>query len=209
MLALLEVAPVRRRGDPLRTLGTIRELAHQAYSLTATFLSLRRIDALEPRELRTLDLAEVLDEACSQADVWAQVHRVSVDYRLDTRPLVRGEHDLLMRVFLNVLNNAIKASPPGATVHVSIDRHGNRVRIHIEDRGVGLKPRKAATSKSHRAYPQGLGQGLAFVRRVVRAHFGAFTLAPREGGGAIATIDLPLEQPTATASTAVSTSSMV
>ena len=118
-------------------------------------------------------------------------------------PLVSGHYDELVRLFRNLIRNAVEAMH-GKDVDRRIDVtvepvHGNgaapeRVLVRIADRGAGFEIEDAErlfepdfTTKS-----RGTGLGLALARQTARAHGGELTAAPRDGGGAIFTVLLPV-----------------
>lgn len=123
-------------------------------------------------------------------------------------PPVRGDAEKLTQVVLNLVRNAVEAARDGASPEVTMEtsvarvrlRHSSGrsiplVRVAIIDNGPGVAesmlPRlftPFATSKSH-----GTGLGLAVSRRIVEAHGGRIEVRNRAGGGAEATLYLPLE----------------
>jgi signal transduction histidine kinase len=102
-------------------------------------------------------------------------------------------------VLINLVQNAIEASPRGEVVRVELARDaGGGLTMHVLDRGLGIDPAIAgrlftvgATTKA-----KGNGLGLALARGLARQHGGELVLERREGGGAAAIVTLPAE-PTA------------
>jgi len=113
---------------------------------------------------------------------------------------VYGDIQRIERALIQLLDNAIKASPAGATVLLRWAANGDSAtRIEILDQGPGIPAEILAQLGSaflqndmslQRAWP-GAGLGLALARRVADAHGGTLTLAVREGGGSQATLTLP------------------
>lgn len=100
--------------------------------------------------------------------------------------------DALVGACTNLVNNSIEAGASQVSVALSVD--GDRLNIRVADNGPGFAAEQAGelmeafyTTKSH-----GTGLGLAVVQAVVKAHQGSFALTAPEGGGAQATISLPL-----------------
>jgi signal transduction histidine kinase len=121
--------------------------------------------------------------------------------RADDRPLsVHADPARLEQVFTNVLDNAVKFSPPGAPIAVRLEREGDGVLVTVTDQGIGL-PRGAAEAifdPYHRAANAagaqipGLGLGLFIARQIVEQHAGAITAeSPGEGLGTTIRIWLP------------------
>ena len=112
-----------------------------------------------------------------------------------------ADHDRLSQVFANLLGNAAKYSPPGKPVDIEVDADGDRVRIAIQDQGIGLSAEQAervfelftqvdtSIERSH----GGLGIGLTLVRKLVGMH-GGNVRAHSEGlgHGCRFTVELPL-----------------
>jgi two-component system sensor histidine kinase MprB len=107
--------------------------------------------------------------------------------------LVTGDAAALERAAVNLLDNAIKFSPPGTSIDVTL-ADGT---LQVADRGAGVSSdegRQAVErfwrSARARARP-GSGLGLSIVSDVAHHHGGRATLEPRPGGGAVATLHLP------------------
>lgn len=119
--------------------------------------------------------------------------------RIDVAEVARGltvgvDADQIHQVLLNLLRNALDASPPAAAVHVSVgvDRAGDVV-ITVADEGPGFAVSVLARpfAPFHTTKRDGTGLGLAIVRRIVEDHGGRVSLGNREGGGAAVSVVLP------------------
>jgi two-component system sensor histidine kinase CreC len=111
---------------------------------------------------------------------------------------VPGDRFLLVQALVNLVDNAIEFSPDGATIELDVRVDGERVRIAVADRGPGV-PDFASDRIFERFYslprPGGArssGLGLGFVREVATLHGGSVALVNREGGGAVAMLELPV-----------------
>ena len=112
---------------------------------------------------------------------------------------MHGDPFLLRQLLGNLLDNAIDFSPPGGTVELRAARVGGQLRIDVADRGPGV-PTYALERAFERFYslprPDGgtrsSGLGLNFVAEIAKLHGGSVTLDNRDGGGALATVLLPL-----------------
>jgi two-component system sensor histidine kinase MprB len=154
--------------DELTTLvGDVVELARGSHAST------------EHEEVR---LDELVDQAVARTR-----RRGELSFALDLQPtVVRGEGDRINRAVSNLLDNARKWSPPGATVELSLRDGVLRVRDH----GPGFEPDELAKvferfyrSERARKLP-GSGLGLAIVRQAAEAHGGYARASNAEGGGA-------------------------
>lgn len=100
----------------------------------------------------------------------------------------------LKQVFLNLLLNALEASPEGGQVSATLERQGDRVIVRVRDQGAGLPPEVLARlgEPFHTTKAQGTGLGLFLSRRLVRSAGGDITAANPQGGGAEVLVTLPL-----------------
>lgn len=106
---------------------------------------------------------------------------------------------ILSQVLFHVLTNAIRYSPDGAQVDVSVRQHGVRVEIVVADRGISVEPADAKRiyepfergSNARQFGVRGLGLGLYLARRQLSACDGRIEHHPRDGGGTIFRITLP------------------
>lgn len=150
-------------------------------------------------ELDWTDIGEVLRTAAISLLPEQQRRSVTLELRGDGKlPTVLGDRNKLLQVFQNLLENAIHASSEGAVVEVDAEPllHDSRpaVQVRIRDHGPGMAP--DAEAKAFEPFfttkAKGTGLGLAIVQRIVRQHSGEVGLASADGGGAVATVVLPV-----------------
>ncbi len=133
----------------------------------------------------------------SAAEIERARHRASglrFESRLEPYRLV-GARSRLERAVDNVLDNAIKWSPPGGTVDIRLDGGTLRVRDHgpgIAEDDLPHVFDRFYRAASARALP-GSGLGLAIVKQTVDDHGGTVTVANADGGGVLVTIDFEPE----------------
>lgn len=158
------------------------------------------------REITLLD-AQLPAEQRGRVDVGALMARlidgfrlragVAIDYTPPTEPCdVMAAEDRLAQVFINILENAISFSPPGAPVLVAVSRDGAQVVTAIADAGPGIAdadlPRvfdRFFTNRTNARAHTGLG--LAIVKTIVDTYGGSVTARNREGGGAEFEVRVP------------------
>lgn len=87
-----------------------------------------------------VDLAAVATECCEIARAIAEGKQIRVETVVEDRPVVRGSDLHLRRVVLNLTDNAIRYSPAGSTVHVSVARVDGRAVLTVRDQGCGIDP---------------------------------------------------------------------
>lgn len=124
--------------------------------------------------------------------------RVELD---DDLPLVEVDSVLMQRVFCNLLENALKYTPPGSHIWIRAGTTDTGMEVRLEDDGPGLPAgrEEAIFKKFERGQPEGstpgVGLGLAICRAIVEAHGGAIHARQRPGGGACFIFTLPLGSP--------------
>ena len=136
-----------------------------------------------------------LDEIVSIEVDRLRRHRTGVDLELKTEPCtVRGDAERLSRAVTNVLGNALKWSPEGRTVEVSVAQGSVVVRDHgpgIDEADLPLVFERFYRSPAARG-TAGSGLGLAIVRHVVEAHGGSVEATNAPDGGAVFTLRFPV-----------------
>jgi two-component system, OmpR family, sensor kinase len=199
VLANLELLTEELDGQPAETAGAALRSTRRMRRLVGDLLLLARADAARGSEPhRRTDLGQILIEAAAELGPMAEDHRLSID----ARPApVMGVRDELHRLILNLLENAVRHTPPGTRVHAVTRLADERAELIVEDSGPGIP---AALServferfvRGGRDGGRGSGLGLAIVRSVAISHGGEVTLEPASPGAAAApgtrfTIHLP------------------
>jgi signal transduction histidine kinase len=142
--------------------------------------------------------ARLLESAVAALEVQAKDAGVTFDVvGTDALPTLRGDPDKLAQLFLNVLDNAVKHSPRGTTVHIRGNRDNGAIVVRVRDAGSGL-PQGAQTRLFQRFYRgenaqrDGAGLGLAIAQAIAQAHGGSIRASNLEGGGAEFAVRLPV-----------------
>jgi NtrC-family two-component system sensor histidine kinase KinB len=116
-------------------------------------------------------------------------------------PEVFADADMLRRVLINLLENAIKYTPAGGKLHINARRDGDFVRICVGDTGPGIPPADQErifhkfTRLASKDGPRGLGLGLAYCRLAVLAHGGEIWVESQPGEGANFIFTMPVANP--------------
>ncbi len=166
-------------------------------TLVNELLDLSRIESgalqLQPERV---SIGELMAEAAGLLQTRAEAGDVTIIVE-GTELEVEADRAALLRVATNLLDNAVKWSPPGGRVWVEAVDEGDLVAITVRDEGPGIpeqdQPRvferffKSDASRSH----AGVGLGLAIVKHLVRAHGGTASVRSRPGEGAAFTVRLP------------------
>ena len=148
-----------------------------------------------------LDLADVAGEVVRRTTPHAQSAGIQLSLQADAQPAtVDADPDRLQQVFLILIDNAIKHTPPGGRVEVRVRRHGQSALVEVADTGTGIAPehlprifdRFYRADKARARAQGGTGLGLAIAKMLVEAHEGQLQLASTLGVGTQVTVVLPL-----------------
>jgi len=164
-------------------------------------LQVAKLEAGRERIARdAVGLEAVLDGAL--AAIAPQANETGVVIRPEIAPLpsVLGDADRLAQLFLNVLDNAVKHSPPGGIVEVRAAREDGAVVIRVRDSGSGLPAGGEGRLferfyRGENAARDGAGLGLAIAQAIAEAHGGRIEARNAENGGAEFTVRLPVTGP--------------
>jgi len=140
-------------------------------------------------------VAEAVEEVHPTAEAKGQFLRMELAPGL---PTILMDVDMVRRVLINLLENAIKFSRGGDLIQVSVKQEGEYLQIAVKDSGVGISPKdqerifEKFTRLGRHERSKGLGLGLAFCRLAVEAHEGSIWVESEEGKGSTFTFTLPV-----------------
>jgi len=207
------LAPIRTAAAILRSNPTGRAVVNcgdiierQVTQLTRLLDDLTDVARLAHDKL-SLQLADVsLSDAIGTAietckELLDSRHQICVVDPVDAHPMVHADPARLIQIFVNLLNNAAKYSPPATRVLVTARVDGGRVTVSVKDEGEGLdadflprvfEPFTRGDGQTTRT-PDGLGVGLALVKRLVELHNGQVSASSAGAGrGSEFVVSLPL-----------------
>jgi signal transduction histidine kinase len=171
--------------------GAMIDSGERINTLIKDLMDLSRVDQEVVSRFRPADGVR----ACIRL-IEARIHgTVHLDAELDDTIEIEGKAGDLSHVFLNLIDNAVRAAEPAGRVHVAVERRGDNVIFEIGDSGVGVAPEKHeavfAPFYTTRAAGDGTGLGLAIARQVVIQHGGTISIGRSPLGGALFTVALP------------------
>ncbi len=188
--------------DRARFAGAIGAQSERLAQMVERLLALAAVEHRQQLESpQIVDIADLLDSVASDSRSLLATRGLQLALRVDGTPRVRGDPFLLRQALENLVDNASSFAPSGTLIEVETDAQDGFVQIRVSDRGPGI-PDYALPRVFERFYslprPQGghrgSGLGLCFVAQVADLHGGSATLDNRAGGGARATLRLPLTE---------------
>jgi signal transduction histidine kinase len=144
-----------------------------------------------------VDLAAVAREAIADALPRATAAEVSLEFESALTPTVRADRVRLGQVFDNLISNAIKFTPPGGRVGLTISMVGDEAIVVVTDSGMGMtaEDQQRLFTRFFRtraaAKIQGTGLGLSITKAIVDAHHGSISVASEVGTGTSFTFTVP------------------
>jgi two-component system sensor histidine kinase KdpD len=174
-----------------------REEAKRLNRLVGNLLDMTRVEAgvLQLR-LEPGDIQDVIGSALAELDDRLTDRPVHIEVPQGL-PLVAMDFALMTRVLVNVLDNALKYSPPGSPINVRAYLASGHLEIDVSDRGLGIPPEDLSRvfDKFYRVKRPGRvagsGLGLSICKGIVAAHGGSIAAETRAGGGTTISIVIP------------------
>jgi signal transduction histidine kinase len=194
----------------LRAMGeAVRVATIQCERLIEGLLTLARSESGLLARRDRVDVGACALEAVGQVVGEARTLGVRVDVRAAAAgaALVAGDAALVGRLVANLVENGVRHNREGGWVRVSVDEEGGFAVVRVENTGEVISEAVAARllepfQRVTRRADGGAGLGLSIVRTVASAHGGRVVLAPREDGGLVVTVALPLTEATSTSTPA-------
>ena len=193
----LQQGDAASREELLRLMGLIAGESGRMSRLVDDLLLLARFDAGRPLDRRPVDLASLAAEAVQRARIVAPGRPVTLEAAEPV--IVDGDEGRLTQVIDNLIGNAIKHTPPGSPVTVTVAGRAGEAELTVADRGPGMTAEQASrvferfyrTDGARTRASGGAGLGLAIATALAAAHGGEITVDTAPGHGAAFCLRLP------------------
>jgi heavy metal sensor kinase len=190
----------RTAAEYQQILAVILDESRRLSRLVDDLLNLARADAGRVKlQVQEFYLNDLLAECCRSVQSLAAARRIAVECRCPDDVAFRGAEELVRRMVMNLLDNAIRYTPEGGRVTAALETGEAGLTIRIADTGVGIAPEVAPHvferfyrgDKARSRQDGGFGLGLAIVKWIAELHHGAVDLASAPGSGSTFTVTLP------------------
>jgi two-component system OmpR family sensor kinase len=197
-----------RRGaadDPVEraaALDAIEGEADRMGRLVADLLLLAQAEAGMKLEKQHVELDTLILEVYRQAQLMSASRfptgeRVAIRLGHEDQAIIEGDPDRLKQLLLNLIDNALKYTPPEGQITISLYRDQDGVRVSVADNGVGIPPDVLPQIfdrfyRAQREGRKGVGLGLSIARWIAEAHNGRLTVESQVGQGTTFTLWLPI-----------------
>jgi heavy metal sensor kinase len=182
------------------TLAVILDESRRLTRLVDDLLNLARADAGKVRlQVHDFYLGDLLQDCCRSAQALAAARGVAIECQSPEDLQFRGDEELLHRLMMNLLDNAIRHTPEGGRVVASLDAHDGEMALRVSDTGSGIAAdalphlfeRFYRGDKARSRQDGGFGLGLAIVKWIAESHGGAVAVRSAPGAGSTFSVTLP------------------
>jgi two-component system phosphate regulon sensor histidine kinase PhoR len=180
-----------------------KERTRGLLNLIKDLLDLSKIEAGKMVQYKEpLSLQEVIQRVVDLMRTEAEAKKIDLQFSAPSGiPLISADRNSMEGIFTNLISNAIKYTPEGRRVWITLSEEGGFVKAAVSDTGIGIKkedlPRifdkfyRVKTTETRQII--GTGLGLSIVKSIVDAHLGSISVESEEGGGATFTVLFPKE----------------
>jgi len=189
--------------EVLQSLDETLDQINQMTEMVDNLLTLARADeGRAPLALEPTDLRELVADVSETAGMLGEDARVMVETRIPDEPVrLAADRHRIRELLLNLVTNAIKYTPPGGRVGLSLEQSDGVATLVVSDTGIGIAPGdlphifdrfwRADPARSRTGERPGTGLGLAITKWIAEAHGGSITVQSRPGRGSVFTVRLP------------------
>jgi signal transduction histidine kinase len=199
LMSLEKIGPVNE--SQKQSLGIILEEADRLTRLINNILDLAKLESGKLRfTVDLIDINKIAESVVQKLEQQAAEKGIKLTIAKTIMPEFKASRDLITQVFMNLLNNALKFTPNGGTVHIDIRRKLATVEVSVKDSGQGIAPDQIPklfskffqVDSSMTRQHGGTGLGLVIVKHIIDAHRGEIKVHSDPGKGSEFIFSLPL-----------------
>jgi two-component system phosphate regulon sensor histidine kinase PhoR len=198
---LLE-GPVDEEAERQRFLNIIHKHVNRLTVIVDDLMQLSRLEQDEegvPLTMFTAPVKEVIDSAAALCRTKADEKEIKFAIACDPDLTARMDVELMEQAAVNLLDNAVKYSPTGSRVRITVEAVADQITIRFQDNGIGISEKHLPrlferfyrVDKARSRQMGGTGLGLAIVKHIVQAHGGSVSVTSTLGKGSLFTITIP------------------
>lgn len=182
------------------TLQAIEQEVNRLIRLSSDLLLLSRLEQQhQDVHLELIDLSDLLAAIAEQIQPLADLQQLQFSTHIPSDLQIQGSPDHLIRLFLNLLDNAVKHTPSEGKVHLWAMIQGQCIQIKVSDTGIGISSehlphlfeRFYRVEKSRSRSIGGTGLGLAIAQEIIHRHHGTIAVQSQPGHGTTFTVTFP------------------
>jgi heavy metal sensor kinase len=190
----------RSAAEYREALAIVLDESRRLSRLVDDLLNLARADAGRVKlQVQEFYLNDLLTECCRSAQSLAGARHIALECAVRDDVAFRGDEELVRRMVMNLIDNAVRYTPEGGRVTAALESHSGGISIRVADTGAGIAPeavphvfeRFYRADKARSRQDGGFGLGLAIVKWIAESHNGAVELASTPGVGSTFTVNLP------------------
>lgn len=181
-------------------LSTVQQQAQKMAGLISQLLTLARADnGTQKLQMELVNLSELTEIICQQQQEYAARKKITITTEMEKDILLRGDETMLMRLWMNLIENAINYGKENGNVLVSLSKKADRVIGQVKDDGIGIAPehldkiwqRFYQVDSVRNPNHNSSGLGLSMVKWIVEAHGGSIFVESTPDIGSIFTFEIP------------------
>lgn len=189
--------------DPAMRDEFLQTMIHESERLTSLLDDLLNLSSMESGRrllsLQPFDLVEIIRHVARRVFVPITAKHLALRFELPETLPALVDHDAMVQILVNLLDNARKYSPEGGTITLRGEVMDERVRLHVSDTGIGIPDEEQEriferfyrVDKARSRAAGGTGLGLSIVRHLVELHGGVISVQSTPGAGSTFTVALP------------------
>lgn len=192
----------RERGEYKKILKSALEEIDKLQKIIDSLLLLAQMDSQNIKfSFKEIQLDEILLEAFEEIATLAKKKSLSLILKRVDQVGIKGDETLIKRLFVNLIDNAIKYTQEGGKVEIALKKEGDSVRFTVEDTGIGIPPNKTPyifdrfyrVDKARSRETGGCGLGLALAKWIAETHKGKIEVKSKVGEGSTFIVFLPFQ----------------